>query len=315
MNMPKHAFFKGKIVPIEEATVSVMNHALNYGTAAFGGMRAYWSADEAQLFIFRPLDHFKRLLNSAKLLFIDLPYTAEDLRDILVELLRVEGFKENTYIRPLVYKSLDGIGVKLHGVPGDFTMFGFPFGDYISADNTALNVGFSSWTRINDNMIPARGKISGSYINSALIKSEAEMNGFDEALVLNEDGHVAEASSANFFIFRGGKAITPPLSADILEGITRSTVISLLTEVMGIEVVERNIDRTEVYLADEAMLCGTAVQVAAITKVDHRPLANGKMGPMVAQLRETFFQMAAGRLPQYRSWLHGVYAKEAVASK
>ncbi|MBX3062551.1 MAG: branched-chain amino acid transaminase [Anaerolineae bacterium] len=312
MSMPKYAFFEGKIVPIDQAKVSVMNHALNYGTAAFGGVRAYWNDDEKQLFVFRPLDHFNRLKNSAKLLMIDLPYSAEQLRDILCELLRTEDFKENVYIRPLVYKSLNGIGVKLHEVPGDFTLWAFPFGNYITADNTNLKVGFSSWKRVSDNIIPARGKISGSYINSALIKTEAELNGFDEALVLNDDGHVSEASAANFFIMRHGKAITPPLNADILEGITRSTIITLLSEVMGIEVVERDIDRTEVYTADEAFLCGTGVQVAAITSVDHRAIGTGKMGPVVAKLRDTFFDMVKGKLPQYRHWLHAVYADEPV---
>jgi branched-chain amino acid aminotransferase len=312
MGMPKYAYFQGKIVPIEQAKVSVMNHALNYGTAAFGGMRAYWNADEQQLFLFRPVDHFTRLKNSAKLLMIDLPQTPEALRDLLCELLRTEGFRENVYIRPLIYKSMEGIGVKLHDVPGDFTMFGFPFGNYITADNTNLKVAFSSWKRINDNMIPARGKISGAYINSALIKSEAELNGFDEALVLNEEGHVSEASAANFFMVRNGKVITPPLNADILEGITRSSVITLLNEVMGLEVVERNIDRTEVYAAEEAFLCGTGVQVAAITNVDHRPLGTGKMGPVVNQLREVFFGVVSGKYPQYRHWAHPVYVTEPV---
>jgi branched-chain amino acid aminotransferase len=313
MGMPKYAFFQGKIVPIEQAKVSVMNHALNYGTAAFGGMRGYWNDDEKQLFVFRPLDHFKRLRNSAKLLMTELPYSAEELRDILVQLLRTEDFKEDVYIRPLVYKSLEGIGVKLHDVPGDFTLFAFPFGNYITADNTALKVGFSSWKRISDNMIPARGKISGAYINSALIKSEAELNGFDEALVLNEEGHISEASAANFFMFRNGKAVTPPLNADILEGITRQSIMTMLSEVMDMEIVERNIDRTEVYAADECMLCGTGVQVAAITNIDHRPVGTGRMGPIVAKLREVFFDVVKGKYPQYRHWLHAVYTPETVA--
>jgi branched-chain amino acid aminotransferase len=312
MSMPKYAFFQGKIVPIEQAKVSVMNHALNYGTAAFGGMRAYWNDDEKQLFLFRPIEHFTRLRNSGKLLLIDLPWSPEQLRDILCDLLRTEDFHENVYIRPLVYKSMEGIGVKLHDVPGDFTMFAFPFGNYITADNTAVKVGFSSWTRIHDNMIPARGKIAGSYVNSALIKTEAELNGFDEALVLNENGHVSEASSANFFIVRNGKAITPPISADILEGITRTSVIALLREVLGIEVIEREIDRTEVYLADEAFFCGTGVQIAAVTSVDHRPLGSGKMGPITEQLRDVFFKVVMGKIPEYRHWTHPVYVTEPI---
>lgn len=313
--MPKFAFFQGQIVPIEQATVSVMNHALNYGTAAFGGMRGYWNEDEGQMFLFRPIDHFKRLLNSAKLLMIDLPYSAEDLREQLTLLIRKEDFRETVYIRPLVYKSMNGIGVRLHEVPGDFTMFCYPFGKYLDSDESGTHVGFSSWKRINDNAIPARGKISGSYINSAFIKTEAIMNGFDEALVLNESGHVAEASAANFFMVRGGRIFTPPLYADILEGITRSTMITLMTNEMGLEVIERDIDRTEVYLADEAFLCGTGVQIEPITKVDHRPLGSGKIGPIVAELSDLFHKAVSGRLPQYREWLHPVYQEEPVAAR
>lgn len=308
---PKYAYFKGAIVPIEDAKVSVMTHALNYGTAAFGGLRGYWNDDEQQLFVFRPVDHFKRFKHSAELLLIDLPHTAEDIRDILLELLRKENYRENCYIRPLVYKSHEGIGVKLAGLEGDLTIFALPFGNYITKDNTDIHVGFSSWTRISDNIIPARGKISGSYVNSALIKTEADQNGYDDALVLNHEGHLAEASAANFVMFRNGKAITPPVYADILEGITRSTIMTLLHD-MGVEVEERPIDRTEVYYAEEAMLCGTGVQIAAITKIDHRPVGTGKMGPLVAELRDTYFKCVTGHISKYRHWVQPVYAAESV---
>lgn len=315
MKRPNYAFFKGEIVPIDDAKVSVMTHALNYGTAAFGGIRGYWSNDEKQLFLFRPLDHFNRFKQSANLLMIDLPYSADGLRDLLVELLRQEDFHEDVYVRPLVYKSFEGIGVKLHGLEGDFTMFAFPFGNYIDADNTALKVGFSSWRRVSDNMLPARGKIAGAYVNSALIKTEAMLNGFDEALVLNEEGHISEASAANFFMVRNGKVITPPVNADILEGIVRHSAMTILAESMGLEVVERDIDRTEVYNAEEAFLCGTGVQVAAITEVDHRPIGTGKMGPIVTELRNTFFDAVRGKIPQYRHWLYPVFAEEAIKTR
>lgn len=311
---PQFAFFEGQIVPIEQAKISVMTHALHYGTAAFGGIRAYWNAQHDELYIFRPLDHFNRLRNSAKMLLIDVPYTPEHLRDTLVELLRHEGYREDTYIRPLVYKSSTGIGVRLHDLTSEFTMFALPFGKYIEAEE-GLSLGTSTWRRVDDTMIPARGKISGAYANSALIKTEAHVNGYDEGLVLSQDGHVSEASAANFVMIRKGVAITPPVSANILEGITRQTVFTLLREQLGVEVVEREIDRTELYVADEAFLCGTGVQIAAATSIDRRPIGTGRMGPIVRRLREVYFDVVRGKLPQYASWNQPVYAGEAVRAK
>ncbi len=311
---PRYAFFKGQIVPIEQAKVSVMTHALHYGTAAFAGMRAYWNDDEHQLFVFRPIDHFTRFKQSASLLMIDLPYTPEQLRDILVELLRREDYHENIYIRPLVYKSEEGIGVRLHKLSGDFTMFALPFGNYLEHEE-GLSVCFSTWRRVDDNAIPARGKVAGSYVNSALAKSEASLNGFDEALVLNQDGHIAEASAANFFMIRKGKVVTPPIHANILEGIVRGSLITLFNEVLHMEVVERDIDRTEIYSAEEAFLCGTGVQLAAITSVDHRPIGSGKLGPVVGELRRLFFDMVQGKLPQYRHWVQPIYSAEPVKTR
>jgi branched-chain amino acid aminotransferase len=303
---PRHAYFKGRIVPFEEATVSVMNHTFNYGTGAFGGIRGYWNDDEQQLFVFRPLDHFKRVLNSARLLTFDLDYTPEQLLDILLELLRTEGWQTNVYIRPLVYASSDLIGVRLHDLEYDLTIFSLPFGSYVENEEGA-HVTFSSWRRIDDNSIPARGKITGAYANSAFIKTDAQRAGFDEALVLNQDGHIAEGSAENFFMIRDGVAYTPPISANILEGITRRTVMHLLREEIGLEVVERSIDRTEVYLADEAFFCGTGVQIVAISAVDHRPLGDGRMGPVVSELRRLYFDVVSGRVEKYRHWNQPVY--------
>jgi branched-chain amino acid aminotransferase len=309
MNKPKFAFFEGQIVPIEEAKVSVMIHGLNYGTAAFAGIRGYWSDDEKQLFLFRPREHFERLLGSAKMLMMKFPYQPEDLVKILVELLRKEDFHTNVYVRPLVYKAAEGIGVRLHDIPDALTMFAFPYGTYLETDEPA-KVGVSSWKRVDDDMIPARGKISGAYVNSALAKSEAILNGYDEAIVLTGDGHVSEASAANLFIVRNGVAITPPITDNILEGITRRTVMTLLSDVMGVPVVERSIDRTELYLAEEAFFCGTGVQIAAIGEFDHRPVADGKQGRIVTKLRETFFDVVTGKNPDYRHWLEPVFAPE-----
>ena len=304
---PKYAFFQGNIVPIEQAKVSVMTHAFNYGTGVFGGIRAYWNADEEQLYIFRPLDHFRRVLNSAKMLLMELPYTPEDMLGILRDLLRKENYRGvDVYIRPLAYKSSVGIGVRLHDLEADFTMFALPFGSYIPNEEGS-RVTFSSWARIDDNMIPARGKIVGAYANSAFIKTDATLAGYDEALVLDQSGHISEGSAENFFMVRDGVAYTPPVTSNILEGITRRTVIQLLREEMGMEVVERVIDRTEVFIADEAFFCGTGVQIVAIAEVDHRPVGTGQMGPVVRRLRELYFDLVRGKLPRYRDWNVPVY--------
>jgi branched-chain amino acid aminotransferase len=306
---PSYAYFEGKIVPIEEAKVSVMTHTLHYGTGAFGGIRAYWNDQAEELYIFRPLDHFKRVLNSAKLLLMDLPYTPESMLDILLELLRKENYREDTYIRPLVYKSTTQIGVRLHDLDDALTMFALPFGSYIPNEEGA-KVTFSSWRRIDDNAIPARGKITGAYANSALIKTDAALSGYDEALVLNQDGHISEGSAENFFMVRDGVAITSPITANILEGITRRTIIQLLTEELGIDVEVRPIDRTEVFVADEAFFCGTGVQVVAITEIDHRLVGSGTMGPVVGQLRDLYFNIVRGNIDHYRSWNVPVYGPQ-----
>ncbi|MBL8145378.1 MAG: branched-chain amino acid transaminase [Anaerolineae bacterium] len=306
---PRFAFFDGQIVPFEQATVSVLTHSFNYGTGVFGGLRGYWNDDEEQLYVFRPLDHFERLIQSASLMRIRIPYSAAELNEILNNLLRTEGFRQNCYIRPLAYKSTEMIGVRLHDVADALTMFAMPFGSYIVNEDGA-HVCFSAWRRVDDNAIPARGKIVGAYANSALIKSDAVLSGYDEALVLNQEGHVTEASAANIFVVRRGVVYTPPPQADVLEGIVRRALITLMRDDLGLEVVERDIDRTEIYVADEVFLCGTGVQVAAITRVEHRPIGSGVMGPITESARNLFFRVVQGRVAQYRDWLSPVYETE-----
>jgi len=313
VTLPNYAYFEGKIVPYAEAKVGVMTHALNYGTGAFGGVRAYWNSDEEQLFIFRPIDHFIRVLNSAKLLFAEFDHTPEDLRDITLELLRREGYKEDVYIRPLVYKADEIIGVRLHGLRDEITIFAVPFTRYIEKDEGA-HVTVSSWRRVDDNAVPARGKITGSYVNSAFIKTDALVAGFDEALVLTNEGHVSEGSAENVFMVRGGVLITPPVTENILEGITRRTIMTLASDELGIEVMERQIDRTEVYLCEEFFMTGTAAQVTAITMVDYRAIGEGEMGPITTQLRMLYHDVVRGKMPKYRHWNEPVYAKEPAAS-
>ncbi|MBL8156309.1 MAG: branched-chain amino acid transaminase [Anaerolineae bacterium] len=308
-NRTRFAFFKDRIVPIEEAQVSVMTHAFNYGTGVFGGLRAYWNASEEQLFIFRPHDHFQRFIQSAHLMRIEVRYTPDELVQILCDLLRAEGFRENTYIRPLAYKSTEVIGVRLNDLDDDVTMFSLPFGSYVPNEEGS-HVCFSAWRRVEDNAIPARGKIVGAYANSSLIKTDALLSGYDEAIVLNENGHVSEMSAANIFIVRNGKVITPPVNSNVLEGIVRRSLMQMFHEQMGIEVVERDIDRSEVYIADEVFMCGTGVQVAAITQVEHRDIGTGKIGPITQRIRNLFFDVVSGRVPQYRDWLTPVYVME-----
>jgi branched-chain amino acid aminotransferase len=308
MELPKFAYFGGKIVPYSEAKVGVLTHALNYGTAAFGGMRAYWNADQEELNIFRPIDHYRRFLNSSRLLMMDFDRSPEELTQVTLELLHAEGYRRNIYIRPLAFKADESIGVKLHGLRDELSIVAVPFERYVTNDTNA-HVTFSSWRRVDDNMIPARGKISGAYANSAFVKSDAVLAGFDEALVLNQDGHVSEGSAMNIFMVRDGVVATPPITDNILEGITRRSVMELLSQELGLTLVERPIDRTEVYLCDEFFMTGTAAQITAVTRVDYRPIGTGAMGPITTQLRRIFEDVVHGRYPKYHHWNTPVYSR------
>lgn len=303
--MTKYAFFEGEIVPIEQAQVSIMCNTLHYGTGCFGGLRGYWNAEREQLYAFRLVDHYKRLLNSAKLLFCNLDFTPEQLRDITLELLSREGWRENCYIRPLVYKDDNVYRVWLHDATDKLAIFSMGVGAYIKND-TGANVCVSSWRRVDDTAIPARGKVNGTYVNSALIKSDAMLSGFDDAIALNQDGHVSEGSAANFMMVRDGVVITPPITSNLLEGITRRTLIQLLRETLGIEVVERDIDRSELYIADEAFYCGTGAQITAIGSIDHRTVGDGTVGEITARLRDLYFRVVMGEEEGYMDWLSPV---------
>jgi len=306
MDLPAYAYFSGKIVPYAEAKVGVLTHALNYGTAAFGGLRGYWNTPAEQLYLFRPLDHYRRFLNSARLILLDVDHTPDSLLAVTLELLGKEGYRRNIYIRPLAFKADEVIGVRLHDLRTELSIVAIPMERYIKND-TSAHVTISSWRRVDDNMIPARGKIAGAYANSALIKTDAARAGFDEALVLTHDGHISEGSAMNIFMVRDGVVITPPITENILEGITRRSVIELIQQELGLQVVERPIDRTEVYICDEFLLTGTAAEVTAVTRVDHRAIGSGQMGPVTARLREAFGDVVYGRHPAYRHWNLAVY--------
>jgi branched-chain amino acid aminotransferase len=306
VDLPSYAYFKGKIVPYSEAKVGVLTHGLNYGTAAFGGVRAYWNEAQQQLWLFRPHDHFRRFLNSGKLLCMEFPETPESLTRITIELLRTEGYRCDVYIRPLAYKADESIGVRLHNLIDEFSIVALPFNRYVANDTNA-HVTISSWRRVDDNVIPARGKIAGAYANSAFIKTDAQRAGFDEALVLTNEGHISEGSAENVFMVRDGVLITPSITENILEGITRRTVLELAQQELGLPVQERPVDRTEVYLCDELFMSGTAAQITAITRVDHRQIGSGQMGPITARLRELFNDVVRGNVPRYQAWNTAVY--------
>jgi branched-chain amino acid aminotransferase len=313
VNLPNYAYFRGEIVPYSEAKVGVLTHGFNYGTAVFAGVRAYWNEEHEQLYLFRAADHFQRLLHSAKVMCMDFDHSPESLTKLTLNLLRKEGYRCDIYIRPLAYKADEIIGVRLHDLVDEITIAAMPFDSYIANDTNA-HVTFSSWRRLDDNMIPARGKVSGAYANSALIKTDAVRAGFDEALVLTQDGHVSEGSAMNVFMVRNGVLVTPTITENILEGITRSTVIDLARQELGVETLERPIDRTEIYMSDELFMTGTAAQIVAITQVDHRQIGAGKMGPIVTRLKELYQQVVRGNLPKYRSWTTPVYTSEKISA-
>lgn len=313
MTVPRYAYFQGRVVPYSEAKIGVMTHAFNYGTAIFGGIRGYWNEAEEELFIFRPEDHFQRFFNSAKLMVMDIGLTKDELVHITVELLQKEGFRQDCYLRPMAYFADEIIGVKLHDLQTEVTLFSVPFDKYV-ANDTGAHVTFSSWRRVDDNAIPARAKVAGAYVNTAFIKTDAVRSGYDEALVLNQDGHISEGSAENIFMMRDGVLFTPLITDNILEGITRRTVIELAEQELGLKVVPRSIDRTEVYICDELFMTGTAAQVTAITRVDHRLVADGKMGPVTAKLRKLYDDAVRGKLKKYRHWNYPVYEKMVVKS-
>jgi len=304
---PRWAYRDGRIVPYRDVSFGLLTHALNYGTGLFAGLRGYWNADERQLFVFRPEDHFRRFCESARLLRMELGVTPADLTRGVIELLRAESYRENCYIRPLALYRDESIGVRLHGLTPLVGMAAVPFGSYLGKDD-GIHVAISSWTRVSDNVIPARGKFTGSYVNSAFAKTDAVLAGFDEALLLNESGHVCEGSVENVFMLKGGEVVTPPVTDDVLEGFTRATVIHLLREDMGRTVVERSVDRSELYLADEVFITGTGAEISPVTRADHRAIGSGRIGPLAAALRSRYLEVACGRVPKYRDWCRPVYA-------
>ncbi len=306
MSVSNYCYFDGEIVPMSEAKISIMTHAFNYGTGCFEGIRGYWNEEEGQLYLFRLREHFERISGSSRILGLKLPHSIDELCTLARELNRRNQYRENVYMRPTLYIAEETIGVKWHGLKTGFCMYDVPFGAYIDIDK-GLKVGVSSWKRIDDNMIPARAKISGAYVNSAFAKTEALQNGFDEAIMLTSEGHVSEGSAENIFMLAGGKLITPSVVENMLVGITRNTVMTLAKEEFGLEIVERQIDRTELYTCDELFLCGTGAQIAPVAEVDHRPVGEGGIGAFTAKLQTMYFDVVRGKVGKYKEWCTPVY--------
>jgi branched-chain amino acid aminotransferase len=299
-------FFEGRMVPMSEARIGVMTHGFLYGTATFEGIRAYWNDEQEQLYGLKLREHYRRLGQSAHVLLMDLRYSVDELIGITIDVLRQNKFRQDVYIRPTLYKSTQVIGVRLHNLENDLTIFAVPFGEYVAVDR-GISAQTVSWRRNSDTAIPARSKVVGAYVNSAFSKTEAQLNGYDEAVVLDHDGHVSEGSAANLFLVRDGHLITPSISDDILEGITRAGLIDLARRELGIETVERTVGRSELYIADEVFLCGTGVQISPVTTIDHRVIGDGTVGPISAKLAALYFDAVRGRLPAYRDWLTPIY--------
>jgi branched-chain amino acid aminotransferase len=298
-------------VPLAEAKIGIMTHAFNYGTGVFEGIRGNWNEAGQTVYLFKVQDHIKRLRMSAKICRINIAETDAELESLIIQVVEKSGIREDQYVRPLAYKSSEAIGVRVHDLDDDLLIFAAPFGPYLDIDAGA-RVQTSTWRRVDDMSIPARAKTTAGYLNSALAKTEAMQNGFDEAILLNMDGHVAEGSGENIAIVRNGRIITPARSDNVLEGLTMATVLGLAQSEFGIEVESRTIDRSELYVADEVFMTGTAAHVTPILEVDRRPVANGDVGPISKQLQSLYFDIIYGRNPKYLSWCTAVPMPVAV---
>jgi branched-chain amino acid aminotransferase len=301
-------FANGRFCRYDEAKIGLMTHALHYGTGCFEGARGYWNEREQEVYFLFLREHYERLHASAKILMMSLPYSVDELIEITLELCRRNEFRENLYLRPFVYKSQEMIGVRLHDVADTFALIAMPFSSYFETDD-GLKATVSAWRRIDDNTAPARAKVTGVYVNSALAKSEAILDGFDEAIMLSADGHVSEGSAENIFIVRRGELITPDVSQNILEGCTRRAVMTIARDELHLTVVERAIDRTEIFTCEELFFTGSAAGVQWVKAVDHRSIGDGTMGPITEKIHAIYEGIMRHENPKYASWLTPAYAK------
>jgi len=300
--MPSYAYYRKEFVPLSEAKMGIMTNSFHYGTGVFEGMRGNWNSEKQQLYIFRMKEHYERMLYGCHVLRIDLPQSIDELCQITVEMIEKSGFKEDIYIRPAAYKSSEALGVRVHGLEDDFMVFAFPWGPYLDVDKARCAV--SSWRRPKE--MP-QAKLTGLYLNSALAKTEAIENGFDEAIMLTLDGYVSEGSGENIFLVKNGALITPASYDYILVGITRDAVIKLAENELGIETVERHVDRSELYTADECFLTGTAANITPVAEIDRRKLGDGEVGEITRKLQQLYTDVILGNNPKYLGWCTPVY--------
>lgn len=294
----KYAYFEHQFIPFEDAKLSVATHALHYGTAAFGGLRGIPNPQNPeQILLFRLDRHCQRLSQSAKFLHYEIP--ADKIYQIIIDFVKKNRPNQSFYIRPLVYSSGLGIAPRLHNLEKNFLVYGLEMDEYLSA--SGINCRISSWYRQEDRSFPLRGKITGAYITSALAKTEAVESGFDEAILMNSQGKVCEATGMNIFIVRNGQIITPGFEQDILEGITRDSVITLAKD-LGITVVERAVDKTELFIADEVFLCGTAAKIAPVKRIENYTLPEER--PIATKLREKLIAITQNEDPTYQDWVN-----------
>ena len=299
-------FYEGEFARYHDVHLGLMTHALHYGTAVFEGIRAYWNAKKNQLYLLQAAAHYERMRRSANVMRMELPYSTEELVNTTVELLRRNEFKSDVYVRPLLYTSSEEIGVRLHNLNRSFFIYSVPFGNYVEVE-AGIRCMVSTWRRVPDQSLPARAKVTGAYAQSALAKSEAVEGGFDEAIVLAVDGHGSEGSAENLFMYKDGVFVTPPVTDDILEGVTRQLLIDVIKDELKKEVLERSIDRTELYTCEELLLCGTGAQISPVIEVDRRPVGDGKVGEFTQELQSIYFGAVRGETPKYKDWTIPVY--------
>lgn len=307
------AYFRGAFVPLREAKISILTQAFMFGTAVFEGIRGYCDPDGRQVYLFRLREHYERMRRSGQIMKISLPGTAEELSRLSCELIRRNGYREDCYVRAVAYKSGLQLGFRLADLD-DFALVALPQGRFFGGDRT-VRACVASWRRVQDNAVPARGKVQGAYVNSALAITEAIDNGFDDAIFLTEDGHVSEGTGMNLFLVRGGRLYTPPPSDNILEGITRDTVFEMSRRELGAEVVERRIGRSELYAADELFFCGTGMEIVPVSSVDRRPVGDGSAYPVTKKLSAVYREATRGLRADYHTYLTPVYEGDGAAPR
>ena len=303
--MQEFVFYDGKFIEKEKASLPIMTHAFLYGTGVFEGIRAYYNKEENQLYAFRVKEHFERLMRSAHVMYMENPFTIDEYCANLKELLKKNNYRQDVYIRPNLFKAAEKIGPGLLNNKDSYLLFTLPMGDYIDTAK-GLNVCVSNWRRNSDNAIPPRAKVSGAYANTALIKSDAQLSGFDDAIVFDENGRVTEGSAMNLFLVQNGKLVTSRTTDNILIGVTRNTIMQIAKDA-DIEVEEREVSRTELYTSDEAFYCGTGAQISPIVTIDHRKLGTGKVGPIASKLQNLYFDVVKGKVDKYKEWCMPIY--------